>query len=151
MPYVKMSHLIWATKRRRSLISKQLKPLLIAHIKNNCAEKGIYLDAINCVEDHIHLLVSLKATQTIANVVKLIKGESSNWVNKQQIINERFEWQRAYFALSVCESAIKHVRRYIADQEAHNARKTSKSEHDLLLKIHGFKVGDIIPTNSADQ
>ncbi len=85
MPYTKvMIHFIWSTKNRVPIISKNLKPLLLSHIKENSVAKNIFIDALNCVEDHIHLLISLGTEQTISKLAMLIKGESSFWVNKQK-------------------------------------------------------------------
>ncbi|MEO5645362.1 MAG: IS200/IS605 family transposase [Bacteroidia bacterium] len=93
MPYTKiMVHFIWATKNRKPIITKKLKPKLLAHIIENAKTKGIYINTLNCVEDHIHLLISLGKEQTISDIAMLIKGESSFWVNKQKLIDERFSW-----------------------------------------------------------
>ncbi len=83
MPYTKvMIHFIWATKNRIPLISKELKPILLSHIKENSKTKEIFIDTINCVDNHIHMLISLGTEQTLAKIAMLIKGESSFWVNK---------------------------------------------------------------------
>ena len=120
MPYTKvLIHLIWATKNREHLISKELKTLLLQHIKENSIIKDIFIDTLNCVSDHIHLLVSLSTEQTIAKTAMLIKGESSFWVNKQKLIKRKFEWQDEYIALSASYSAIDKVRAYISNQETH--------------------------------
>src|SRR3954462_888613 len=106
MPYIKvLIHLIWATKNREHLISKELQPLLLQHIKDNSINKRILIDTLNCVSDHIHLLISLGTDQTIAKTAMLIKGESSFWVNKQNLLKNKFEWQDEYIALSVSYSA----------------------------------------------
>ncbi len=82
MPYTKIwIHLIWSTKNREKIITGELKPLLLEHIKENSKSKDIFIDCINCMSDHIHLLISLGREQTISKVVMLLKGESSNWVN----------------------------------------------------------------------
>ena len=94
-------------------INDKLKPLLLSHIKENSIKKEIFIDTINCVADHIHLLISLGTDQTISKVAQLIKGESSNWVNKQQIIQHKFEWRDDYFAVSINESMVEKVREYI--------------------------------------
>ncbi len=87
MPYIKvLIHFIWGTKNREQLISKELKPLLLQHIKTNSIKKDIFIDTLNCVSDHIHLLVSLGTEQTIAKTAMLIKGEPSFWVNKEKLI-----------------------------------------------------------------
>ena len=139
MPYTKvMIHLIWSTKNRVPLISKKLKPLLISHIKENSITKGIYIDSLNCVEDHIHILISLGTEQTIAKTAMLIKGESAFWVNKQKIISQKFEWQDEYIALSVSYLAVDKVRQYISIQEEHHLKKTFNQEYDEFLVAQGF-------------
>ena len=121
MPYTKvLIHFIWSTKNRQHLISNDLKPLLLEHIKENSIKKGIFILALNCVSDHIHLLVSLGTEQTIAKTTILIKGESSFWVNKQNLLETKFEWQDEYIALSVSYSSIDRVRAYILNQEGHH-------------------------------
>src|SRR5437879_4283768 len=118
MPYTKaMLHFIWATKNRLPLISRDLRPILLDHIKENSIRKEIHIDCLNCVQEHIHLLISLGNEQTISKVAGLIKGESSFWVNQQKIISQKFEWQDDYIALSVSQSAISKVRDDIANQE----------------------------------
>ena len=73
MPYTKvLIHFIWSTKNRQHLTSKDLKPLLLQHIKENSIKKGIFIDTLNYVSDHIHLLVSLGSEQTIAKSAMLI-------------------------------------------------------------------------------
>ena len=139
MPFTKvMIHYIWATKNRKPIINKELKPLLLNHIKENSIKKEIFIDSLNCVEDHIHLLVSLGTEQTIAKVAMLIKGESSFWVNKEKLISEKFEWQDEYIALSVSESGIENVRKYIYNQEEHHNKKSFKEEYEDFLRIHGL-------------
>jgi REP element-mobilizing transposase RayT len=126
MPYTKiLIHFIWATKNREHLISKELKPLLLQHIKENSIKKGIFIDTVNCLSDHIHLLVSLGIEQTIAKTAMLIKGESSFWVNKQKLIKNKFEWQDEYIVLSVSYSAVDKVKAYISNQEHITRRKLS--------------------------
>ena len=125
MPYTKiMVHFMWATKNRQRIISRQLKPLLLRHIRENSVKKKIFIDSLNCVEDHIHILLSLSIDQTVSKIMQLIKGESSFWVNQQNIIAGKFEWQDDYIGLSVSESALDKVRAYIANQEQHHLKKT---------------------------
>lgn len=139
MPYTKvLIHFIWATKNRAPLITSELKPLLLSHIKENSRSKSIYIDTINCVEDHIHILVSLGTEQTISKVAMLIKGESSFWINKQGLINHKFEWQDEYIALSVSESIAGKLRKYIDNQEEHHKKRTFSEEYEEFLMLNGF-------------
>lgn len=111
MPYSRiMIHVIWSTKNRKPIIGNELKPLLLQHIKENSFKKEIHIDSLNCVSDHIHMLVSLGSDQSIAKIIGLIKGESSNWVNKQEFRTSKFEWQDEYIAISVSPSVVDKVR-----------------------------------------
>jgi putative transposase len=140
MPYTKVFiHFICSTKNRLKLIDKKLKPLLIDHIKQNSVDKKIFIDTLNCVSDHIHLIVSLGTEQTIAKTAMMIKGESSYWVNKQKIIKSKFEWQDEYIALSINYSAIDKVRVYILNQEEHHKKKTFNDEYDDFLLTINFE------------
>jgi putative transposase len=68
----------------------------------------------------------------------LIKGESSFWVNKEKLTREKFEWQDEYIALSVSESGVENVRKYIYNQEEHHRKKTFGEEYQEFLRIHGL-------------
>jgi REP element-mobilizing transposase RayT len=139
MPYTKIwIHLIWTTKNREKIITGNLKPLLLEHIKENALRKDIFIDTMNCVSDHIHILLSLGREQSISKVVMLIKGESSNWVNKNNLIKGKFEWQDEYIAVSASESIIGKVRRYIYNQEEHHRKKSFEEEYKLFIKKYNF-------------
>ena len=67
---------------------------------------------------------SLGSDQAIQKIAQMIKGESSNWINKNQLTKEKFRWQDEYFAVSVSESHLEFVREYIKNQEEHHQKKT---------------------------
>ncbi len=139
MPYSKIwIHLIWSTKKRGKLITKDLKPLLISHIMENCNNKGIAIDSINCVSDHIHILFSLHPDQQLSKVVQLIKGESSHWINKNKLIRYKFEWQSEYMAVSISLTNVEKVRKYIENQEIHHSKKSFNLEIKDFLEKMGY-------------
>lgn len=139
MPYLKIwIHLIFSTKKREKIITKELKPKLLSHIKENSITKNIYISSLNCVEDHIHILLSLGNEQTISKVAQLIKGESSFWVNKNKLIQGKFEWQDEYIAVSISESILERVKEYIKNQEEHHKKKTFTEEYEIFIRKYGF-------------
>ena len=143
MPYIKIwIHLVWSTKNRQQMISSELKLKLYQHIRENANEKGIHIDFINGIEEHIHLLVSLKADQSVSKVAQLIKGESSHWVNENKLTRTKFEWQEEYVAVSVSESIVNRIREYIKNQEEHHRRMTFQEEYEMFMKKYGFKYLD---------
>lgn len=83
-------------------------------------------------------MISLRSNQNIQDIIKLIKGESSFWFNKNHLTKEKFEWQDEYFAVSVSESIIEIIRNYIKKQEEHHSRKTFQQEYDEFIKNYHF-------------
>src|SRR5688572_8740470 len=126
MPHTKVYiHFVWTTKNRIPFLDTyHLRKNLWNHIKENAYKKGIFIDRINGHQEHCHCLVSLGIEQSMANVMRLLKGESSYWINKTQLCKATFEWQNEYFAVSVSESLVDKVRSYIDNQEEHHAKKT---------------------------
>ena len=139
MPFIKIwIHLVWATKKREPLLTKDIRQLVFKHIRENAVIKNIHVDFVNGHVDHVHCLISLHPEQTISKVVQLIKGESSYWINKNNLCKEHFEWQDEYFAVSVSESSVNKVREYIKNQEEHHSKKTFQEEYDEFMHKYGF-------------
>ena len=139
MPYIRIwIHIIWTTKNRERIITKQIKSKLLNHIRENAKTKNIFMDFINCEPEHVHATISLGSDQTISKIMQLIKGESSNWVNKNKLVQGHFEWQDEYIAVSVSESMINKVRDYIKNQEKHHRRKSFAEEYDEFIEKYGL-------------
>jgi REP element-mobilizing transposase RayT len=152
MSYIKVwIHLIWSTKNRSAIITKDIKYKLYDHIRENAKKKDIYIDHIDGSIDHIHILISLRGDQNISNIVRLIKGESSRWINSNRIINSKFVWQKEYMALSVSEGVLKRVRNYIRNQESHHRIKSFNDEYASLIKKHGFNKFEAKANNFRDH
>ncbi|WCM42000.1 IS200/IS605 family transposase [Flavobacterium sp. CBA20B-1] len=141
MPFIKVYiHFVWSTKNRNPFLKTlEIREAMWQHIKQNAAEKGIFIDFISGYTDHCHCLISLGSDQTISKIMQLIKGESANWFNKQQYIEEKFQWQEEYFAVSVSESIVDKVRNYIKNQEVHHSKKSFQEEYIELIEKFGFK------------
>jgi putative transposase len=132
-------HAVFSIKKREfQTLDKAGKDALIAHIKQQCYLKKIYLDSINGCYDHLHLLISLGSQQKIADVMHDIKGEASFWANKQKLFTHNLEWQDDYFAVSVSESQVEKVRKYIDRQEEHHRHKMFAEEVNEFLEKYGW-------------
>ncbi len=141
MPFIKVYiHFVWSTKNRHPYLhTPDLRKKMWTHILDNAKEKGIYIDFINGYAEHCHCLVSLGDDQTLRKLMQLIKGESSFWINKSGLLQEKFEWQDEYFAVSVSESMLDKVRDYIKNQESHHTRKSWDEEYKELMDKYGFQ------------
>lgn len=132
-------HLTWATLDRRPLLEKAVAAKVSIHLTDYARSKGIYM-RINFVNsDQVHALIDLPPTRPIEEVVQLLKGESSHWVNENSLVTGKFGWQRGYGAFSVSHSGVERVGAYIAEQEAHHRKRSFAEELKLLVERYGLQ------------
>ena len=140
MPWIKVwPHFVWSTKNRFPFLENSIRPRVFDHIRQNARKKSIHIDFINGYIEHVHCLISLGNDQTLEKLMQLIKGESSFWINKNQLTKTKFGWQDEYFVASVSESNLEKVRRYIAKQEEHHSKVPFEKEFDQMLLRAGFQ------------
>jgi putative transposase len=131
-------HLIWGTKERFPMMNGDIKQKTFDHIREKARIEDIHIDAINGTADHLHCLLELGLTRTIAAVANALKGESSHWVNSRRLTKSHFAWQEGYGAFSVSTSQLGKVRAYINDQERHHEKHTFREEFEQLMKAYGM-------------
>jgi putative transposase len=129
-------HVVFSTKERRPLITPPLRDELYAYLGGIIrGERGVLLE-VGGMPDHIHLAARFHQDAAVATMVRLIKANSSKWINQRRTGAGRFRWQRGYGAFSVSESQLARVRRYIGDQASHHRKTTFQEEYIALLKRH---------------
>ena len=92
------------------------------------------------MSDHVHILIGLKPAMALANLVRDIKADSSDFVNRRKWVRGRFNWQEGYGAFSYGHSQLGTVIRYIQNQEQHHQRRTFKDEYLTWLKKFEFSL-----------
>lgn len=138
MPHVQnYLHCVWGTKKRVPFFTPGNRLKIIGHIRSNAKKKKIFIDHVNVYREHMHCLLSLNADQTLTNVVQLIKGEFSHWVNTDFQPGRNFRWADEYFAVSVSLSHLDRVREYIRNQEEHHRHKSWEEECNEFMKAYG--------------
>lgn len=129
-------HFVFAVKFRKAVISNEWKDELYKYIAGIIKSNNHKLLAINGVADHIHILVGIRPAQSISDLMKHIKQDSSKWINKNNFLNIHFEWQEGYGAFSYSKSQLNAVVNYIQNQESHHQKKTFREEYiDCLEKF----------------
>ena len=131
-------HVVWGTKNRQRVVTKDIRKKLLDHIAANAKEKGIYLDCINGHLDHIHSLIAMNADLSISKTVQLLKGESAYWANKNNLVKPRLEWAEEYFAISVSDAIVKKVRAYIRNQDNKHQILTFNEDYQQFIKDYKF-------------
>jgi REP element-mobilizing transposase RayT len=92
--------------------------------------------------DHTHALIDLPTNLTIEQVIQLLKGSSSHWINQNQLVKGRFAWGRGYGAFSVSHSDVSKVANYIARQEEHHRKRSFAEEYEIFVKRYGLEWRD---------
>lgn len=114
-------HLAWAPWDRLPLISSEIERDIHRAIGAKCVELGAEVIALGGIEDHIHLLTSLPAAITLAQLVGQTKGASSHMVTHELLTPlQFFKWQRSYGAVSVGPDDLDCISHYIANQKTHH-------------------------------
>ncbi len=129
-------HLVWGTWERQPLLCEPTRQHVYRAIGAKCAELGADLVALGGMEDHVHLLVSLPSTLTIANLAGQVKGVSSHLVNHEAPLptGELFKWQGTYGAFTVSQPLVRTVADYILHQREHHTLGTLKDEWEESYK-----------------
>lgn len=131
-------HLIFSTKDRSAHMHQDWRGRLHTYLGGIVNDLGGVPEAIGGVEDHVHLLVGLRATHRLADVLRDIKAGSSRWVH-EEMKKPLFAWQDGYGAFTVSHSRIEAVKNYIAKQEEHHRKQSFQEEYLQFLKESGVE------------
>lgn len=124
---------VFAVQNRKSLIPKKHKEELHKYITGLVQNRHTKMIAIHCMPDHAHLFVGYKPVIYIPDLIKEIKVESNEFINKKGWINGKFKWQEGYGVFSYSQSHIDRVAKYVLNQEEHHRKKTFRKEYKELL------------------
>lgn len=125
---------VFAPEGRQNLIRAEHKEELQKYITGIVTRQGHKLLAIHCMPDHVHILIGLRPFMALSDLVREVKADSSNFINKKRWVAGRFNWQESYGAFSYGYSQLTTIIRYIRNQEAHHAKKTFRNEYLQFLK-----------------
>ena len=110
-----------------------MAPTLHEYMGGTIAGLGGVAEAVGGVADHVHLLIGLRATHTLADVVRELKKAATGWIHDERL-EHLFCWQDGYAAFTVSPTARAAVKNYIAHQEDHHRQKDYLAELKTLLE-----------------
>ena len=125
--------IIFAVKGRESLIHGSWEEELYKYISGIIKNKEQKLIAINGMPDHLHILIGMKPSCNLSDLVREIKKSSNEFIKEKSFVKGKFSWQEGYGAFSYSHSALGNVIDYIKDQKEHHRKKSFKEEYMELL------------------
>lgn len=132
-------HCVFAVKYRASVIQQEWEEQLHKYITGIIQNNGHKMLAINSVPDHLHLLLGMNPQQSVSDIMRLVKGDSSEFINKNEFTSSRFNWQEGYGAFSNSRSQIDGVINYINHQKEHHKQIPFREEYIKILTDYGIE------------
>jgi putative transposase len=130
--------LVFAVKHRNAVISPTWKYDLYKYMTGIIHNHHHKLVIINGMPDHVHILVGMRPTQALSDLMQQLKQESSKWINDKRLTGSRFAWQEGYGAFSYGKSQLPAVINYIENQEEHHRTRTFLEEYRRFLDVFGI-------------
>jgi len=137
-------HVVFSTKDRKPMINSNMCDELYLYIGGIIIKHDAVLLQIGGIEDHLHIVIKLKPTHKLSELMQKIKGSSSKWMNKKFGSAIKFGWQDGYGAFTVSESQCSTVIKYVENQEKHHKTITFKDEFIQFLKRHKIEYDEKI-------
>ncbi len=131
-------HIVFSTKDRSSFLhDKAIQADAHNYLGGTCNKLGCQVLRVGGVADHVHVLCRLGRTMAVADLVKELKRNSSQWLKDRS--GEPFYWQNGYGAFSVSPGHVEALRAYIANQEEHHRTESFQDEYRRLLTKYGLE------------
>ena len=121
--------IILVVKRRKMLIDASWEDELYKYITGIITHKGQKLLAINGMPDHTHILIGMKPTCCLSNLVMEVKKSTNGFINDNRLSKEKFYWQAGFSAFSYSHGALNNIIRYIRNQKDHHKKKLFMKEY----------------------
>ncbi len=135
-------HFVFIVGDRHDALDPTVKGILFPHLESLAGELKCRVLALNGMPDHLHMLVSMHASVSAADLAQKLKGNSSHYLNQAGAFPYKFRWQSGYGAFSVSHSQLAKVKDYIANQQVHHAKINVRDEFVFLLKKHEIAYQD---------
>ena len=126
-------HFVFAVKNRSALLSTEWDERLRLYITATVQNNGHKMLCINNLPDHVHMFVGLNPSQSLSDLMRLVKGDSSAFINKERLTRFKFQWQEGYGAFTYSKSQIDKVVKYIKNQQEHHKKITFLDEYRQFL------------------
>ena len=141
---------VFSPQNRECLIHKNWEDELFKYITGIVQNNGHKMLSINGMPDHIHLFFGMKPNQSLSDLIRDVKSNSSKWINEKRFVRGKFNWQKGFGAFSYGHSQLDDVINYVMKQKEHHKKQSFKDEYILFLKKFDIEFKDEYVFNFFD-
>lgn len=135
-------HVVFAVKGRENILPSKIHPELFRYISGILTNSDQFSLAVNGYKDHVHMFFELSPNRSLSEIVRIVKANSSKWINDDKFIAGKFSWQEGYGGFTYARSQRDNVIKYIMKQEEHHHQKTFREEYLSMLKSFEISFND---------
>jgi REP element-mobilizing transposase RayT len=125
---------VFAVQGNQHLLLKPWREEVFKYMAGIIKAKNQKPIIVNGVSDHVHVFAGIKPAMSVANLVRDVKNNSTNFINKNKFVRGRFSWQKGYGSFSYAHSQLDRVYQYILNQEKHHKKKSFREEYLEFLQ-----------------
>lgn len=129
-------HIVFTVQNKKCIIQSSWKNELYKFITEVMERRGHRVLAINGMPDHVHVFFKMKPVQSVSEIMREVKSESSKWINEQDFLTSKFSWQEGFGAFSYGQSNVEGVINYLNRQELLHAQKSFLEEFKAMLELY---------------
>lgn len=144
-------HGVFSVRGRENLLSDSFRAELFKYISGILKNTKQFPLAINGYKDHVHIFFELHPANSVSEIMRIVKTNSSKWINEQNFLHGKFNWQSGYGAFTNSRSQREDVIKYIMNQEKHHSKRSFKEEYLDLLRKHRIDFNDAYVFDFYDE
>jgi REP-associated tyrosine transposase len=136
-------HIVFSTKERRAYLQNaEIRDEMFRMLGHHAKQADCPPARVGGWIDHVHVLCGLARTITVAELIEILKRETSKWVKQKATDLGSFHWQNGYGAFSVSQSNVDQVIEYIDRQPNHHGRMSFQDEFRALCAKHNIQIDE---------
>jgi len=116
-------HVGFVTHKREPLINREIADFLKQFFLDKCEELEVHLLEQEVLCDHVHLILSMRPTHYIPEVLNFLKGTASHEANNHHTFANVLYWMRGYHIDTVSARSLEPAKAYVRDQYKHHPDK----------------------------
>ncbi len=126
-------HVVFSVSGRENLLTSNIRSDVFKYISGILNNIEQFPLAVNGYQDHVHLFFEMQPSKLLSDIVRIVKANSSRWINENKYFDKEFSWQKGYGAFSYSRSQRNEVVQYIMKQEEHHKKTSFKDEYLRIL------------------